>query len=300
MKKLLLLALLATFMHFAAFAQIPNSSFENWTGNNPNDWSTPNPYTSIGGVNTCTPGSPGNPGAFYLKLISKNVPLLGQVIPGAAFSGQITVDLAAGTVTPKSGFPYTQRSQSLTGQWQYMAATPTDMGFAGVLLTKWNTTTNKRDTVAFAFRNLTGMVMSWSPFSIPLVYKKTINPDSCMIWFSSSSPVAPAANSYLYVDGLAFTGMVSGVAANSELVKDLNVYPNPAREKIILEFAAAKPEELTIQLTDAMGRIVKNIHEGSVTGHYRRELPTAGLTKGLYLLKVSSGEAVQTKRIVIE
>src|SRR5213595_686522 len=114
MKKLLLLIIAVVSYSFSAFAQIPNSGFENWTNNDPDNWSTANPYTSISGVYTCTKGTPGNPGTGYLKLVTKNVPLLGRNIPGAAFSGQITVNLAAGTVTPKSGFPFTQRPQALT------------------------------------------------------------------------------------------------------------------------------------------------------------------------------------------
>jgi hypothetical protein len=300
MRKILLLLAVVASVSFSAFAQIPNNGFENWTGNNPTDWSTANPYTSLGGVYTCTKGMPGAVGSSYINLTTKYVALLGRTIPGAAFSGLITVDLAAGTVTPKSGFAFSQRPQNLTGQWQYMGATAADVGFMGVLLTKWNTLANKRDTVAVGYRDLTGMVMSWSPFSIPLTYKKTIMPDSCMIWMSASNATAPTANSYLYVDGLAFTGTVSGLTANQEAVSGLAAYPNPVREKLTVEFAAAKKEELTIELTDVMGRVVKNVFAGPVFGKYHQELPVSDLAKGLYLLKISSSETVQTKRIVIE
>lgn len=300
MRKLLLFLFVLASASFSAFAQIPNNSFENWTSGNPDNWSTANPYTSLGGVYTCTQGTPGNPGNSYIKLVTKNVPLLGRVVPGAAFSGLINVNIATGTVTPKSGFPYAQRPQALTGKWQYMAMAANDQGFVGALLTKWNPTAHKRDTVAFAYQPLVSMVMSWTNFSVPLVYQMSIIPDSAMIWLSASNQTTPAVNSYLYVDGLSFTGAASGLAANQETVSGLIAYPNPVREKLTIQFAATKPEKLTIELTDVMGRVVKNIFAGPVSGNYHQELPVSDLAKGLYLLKISSSETVQTKRIVIE
>lgn len=64
-----------------AFAQIPNSGFENWTTmgsySNPDNWDQLNAMTNPNSVYTCVKGTPGNPGSSYIKLTSKTVGTMG-------------------------------------------------------------------------------------------------------------------------------------------------------------------------------------------------------------------------------
>jgi len=127
------------------FAQIPNSGFEDWIDqgnyNNPDLWSSLNDMTEPAGVYTCTKGSPGNPGASYLKLTSKNVTGMG-LLPGIAVSGELnTIDMQA-----LSGFPFTGRPESISGNWKYMAYEG-DQGYISILLTLWNPSSQSRDTI---------------------------------------------------------------------------------------------------------------------------------------------------------
>jgi hypothetical protein len=181
---------------------IPNNGFENWTSmgtyNNPEAWSCLNDMTATMSTYTCLKGTPGSVGSAYLKLSSKTVTGLG-VVPGIAVCG--TID--AVTMQPTSGFAFSIRPQSFTGKWQYMAS-GADQGFIGVALTKWNTTSMMRDTVAYAYQALSGMAMSWANFTIPMTYMNGDDPDSCIIILSASraNNVAAVAGSYLYVDEL--------------------------------------------------------------------------------------------------
>jgi len=278
------------------YAQIPNSGFENWTTasgySTPDGWGNLNSFTSVMSVYTCTQGTPGDPGNSYLKLTSKTVPSIGTV-PGIAVSG--TID--AGTMTPKSGFASTSRPQYLTGNWQYMyGASSSDVGFISVLLTKWNSTSNKRDTVAYAIKNLTGMAMSWASFSITLNYMKGVTPDSAMIILSASG-TTPSNGSYLYVDNLAFSGNVLGVNDIAALNSSIVIYPNPAANNE-LTISADKTIISSVEIFSIDGKLIKQTGSSIHTNQFTIDI--ADLNKGYYFIKAITQEGTVTKKFIRE
>lgn len=297
MKKLILSIITVVCVATTALAQIPNNGFENWTSmgsySNPDSWDQLNAMTTSMSVYTCTKGTPGSSGVSYIKLVSKNVSGMG-VMPGVAVSGVIDMT----TFLPKSGFAYGMRPQSLTGSWQYMAS-GSDAGFISSYLTKWNTGLNKRDTIAVAMQNLAGMAMSWASFTINFNYLSGATPDSAVIILSASGSV-PVANSYLYVDNLAFTGSVAGVKENGNLISNFSVYPNPASEILFVEFNLQKNTSAKMQLIDISGKSIREINLIDVIGKINSAIALTGISKGIYFLKISSDKAVEVKKIIIE
>ncbi len=279
------------------FAQIPNNGFENWTSagsySNPDNWDNLNSMTTSMGVYTCTKGTPGSVGTSYLKLVSKTVTGMG-VMPGVAISG--VIDMM--TMKPKSGFPFTQQPQKLTGSWQYMAS-GADAGFVAVYLTKWNPAMMMRDTIAKAKQTLSGMAMSWSTFSVTLSYMSTALPDSAMIILSSSG-ATPVANSYLYVDNLTFTGSVTGIHTIDSYLSNIESYPNPTTNNISIELYAQKASSIKLQLVDVTGKILKEINAGEIQGDFKQTINTEGISKGIYFLKVFVNDAVDVKKMIIQ
>ena len=280
-------------------AQIPNSGFESWTSMgvyaNPDGWDQLNGMTTTSGVYTCKKGTPGNVGTSYLNLTSKSINGMG-VVPGLATNGT----LSAASMQVRGGTPFTTRPLGLTGSWQYMGMG--DTGFVSIYLTKWNVSTMKRDTIAFRTRQLTNMVMAWAPFSIGLVYNSPAYPDTLQITLSASGKV-PVDNSYLYVDDLAFSGNVPGNATGIDVLgKDLgslSVYPNPSTDHFFVEIALPQPQTVKLQLIDGMGKVVKEITAEAVHEKYVNTMNTFDLTKGIYFLKVQTGDAFETRKISI-
>jgi hypothetical protein len=72
-----------------------------------------------------------------------------------------------------------------------------------------------------------------------------------------------------------------------------NVYPNPARDFIMIEATAAK--HATIRLFNMQGVLVQS---AEANGRYRMQ--TDALPAGMYLLKCSNGEDQQTFKLVIQ
>ena len=296
MKKTILSIAAVAFTSASLFAQIPNNGFENWTSmgsySNPDGWDQLNNLTASMGIYTCLKGTPGFVGTGYLKLVSKTVGT--NVAPGIAVSGLINIS----AMKPKSGFPYTGQPQKLTGSWKYMAS-GADTGFISIILTKWNSTSMKRDTIAKANQVLSGMAMSWATFNINLTYKSSALPDSAIIVLSASG-ATPVANSYLYVDNLSFVGSVAGINNIDNYVSNINTYPNPTSDNINVELYAQKVSTIKLQLVDLTGKLIREINVGEVQGNYKHSINTTGISKGVYFLKVTANDAVETKKIIIQ
>lgn len=259
---------------------IPNADFEIWNNtsgyNQPDSWSTLNKYTSAASVYTCLKGSPGSKGAAYMKLISKNVSGIG-VVPGMALCG--TIDEVS--FAPKSGFAYSYRPSNFVGKYQYMGGNSKDIGYMRVILTKWNQQTQSRDTIAIANKNLTGMEMSWASFSMPMNYTSNDMPDSCMIILSASGNT-PVANSYLYVDDLAFTGISSDIS-NDDMMRKILVYPNPSNDELKFDFQEQKINQ--IRIFDLMGNLIKNLSQEEIQAN---QIDISSFPKGTYLFQIDS------------
>ena len=296
MKKLFAL-LAATVLCGSAFAQITNNDFETWTVtgsyNNPTNWDNLNSMTTSMSVYTCNKGNPGVSGSSYIQLTSKTVSGMG-VMPGVATCG--VLDMAS--FMPVSGFAYTGRPANLTGSWQYMGFSG-DIGHISVLLTKWNAGMNMRDTVAFVDHSLSGMVMSWATFTIPLTYHSTATPDSAIILLSASGSI-PANNSYLYVDNLAFAGSPTGIASIANNSTLLSVYPNPTTNASVISYNSASGNDIEITVSDLVGKGLTKSLFHVVAGANSIPLNVSGLAKGIYLITVAEGTKTQTKKIVVE
>ena len=278
---------IATFFTLASFAQaIPNNSFENWTNTNgyntPDNWMCLNDYTAALNTFTCMRGTPGTPGMYYMKLVSKNVAGLG-VVPGVAVCGSLNLS----NFTAIGGFPFTFRPTSFDGKWQYMGASTSDVGMIEVLLTHFDSATGVRDTVGRAYHDLFDMEMSWVNFSFPFTYYNTNTPDSCIIYMNASG-AAPEATSYLYVDNLSFS-----IPTNNEELSadaDFNLYPNPASTNIALNLPAYFSNASNVRVYNALGQFVveQQAHAGL------NNLDIANLPNGLYYLVATSEQHSKT------
>jgi hypothetical protein len=291
----------AAFISSAAFAQIPNGGFETWmvmTGYDmPTGWDQLNSMTSSMSTYTCMKGTPGTVGTSYIKLVSKTVMGMG-VMPGITCAGALDQSVMT-NIVPKYGVPSTVRPVSLTGSWQYMAY-GADQGHISVLLSKWNIAMSKRDTISYTNYMLPGMAMSWATFTIPLTYMTGAVPDSAIILLSASG-TTPVNNSYLYVDNLAFAGTVpTGVVTVQNAPATTSIFPNPAINSATVVYTSATSNDINISVTDINGRTVLGMNDNAVKGENKFTINTSGLSKGMYLVKISNGQDTQVKKLIIE
>jgi hypothetical protein len=273
---------------FLAAQIVPNAGFENWSNPNgynvPDNWSTLNDATSAAGVYTCTKGTPGFAGAAYIKLTAKTVTGAG-VVAGLAISGNLDVT----DMSMDAGFPVNVRPVNLVGKWQYMGS-GADMGAVGLFLTKWNTITQKRDTLGTIAHILTGMEMSWASFSLPITYTSNDTPDSCLIILGSSG-VNPVAGSYLYVDELDLEGNTAGISGAKE--NPFSLFPNPAKDQITLDLSAM--EVANIRVFDLSGKCVLQQQKSAANRH---TIDLSSIAPGAYIIQVQSAKGISSARFI--
>ena len=288
--------IVGSFFSIAAFAQIPNPSFETWNTmsgySNPAQWGTLNNTTTLASVYTATKGTPGVVGSSYLKITSKTTPA--GVANGIAVSGI----LDSMTMMPKSGFACTQQPKNFTGSWQYMAM-GNSAGSISVTLTYWDNMMKMRMPVATANQSLSGMAMSWATFSIPFTYTSSHLPDTCII-FLKASGASPANGDYLWVDNLAFSGSATGVEDHSNTVNDLSVYPNPVGDNLAIDFKLTQSQSVKIQMIDMNGNMVKEVALGTVNSAAKYTMSVEGIAKGEYFINVIANEGTEAKKIIIK
>lgn len=209
------------------------------------------------------------------------------VMPGIAVSGL----LDESTLLPISGFAYTQRPVALTGKWQYMGYS-NDIGSISAYLTKWNAALNKRDTIGSVFQSLTGMIMSWEDFSFPFVYTNSNTPDSCTIVLNSSGSV-PVANSYLYVDNLAFTSSTAGI--DQTKTGQFSLYPNPSEDQVNLDLSGLKSTAKLIEIVDQQGKVMWS---EMANLSLLQTIPTKQLSSNTYLLRIETADGTITQQFI--
>jgi putative CocE/NonD family hydrolase len=97
---------------------------------------------------------------------------------------------------------------------------------------------------------------------------------------------------------LPINGFFVGVAENNLRKDNIQVFPNPAQDKINISFPAEESGEFRVVLTDSRGRIVLDKIASSEDHHL---MITAGnLSAGLYTISVKGNNSTFVSKIIIE
>ena len=75
------------------------------------------------------------------------------------------------------------------------------------------------------------------------------------------------------------------------------VYPNPAKEFINVEFSGLSDENISIEIIDVFGKVVQKVISKNENQMFN--LNVSSLAAGYYVLKISSGNSVIQKKIII-
>ncbi|RDV16716.1 T9SS C-terminal target domain-containing protein [Pontibacter diazotrophicus] len=119
---------------------------------------------------------------------------------------------------------------------------------------------------------------------------------------------APVAGSKLSPYLATSTG--SGLVSASNLQEEepqlneaqLKAYPNPFTTDATVQFTLTASEEVSLDLYDIQGRLVRRLYQGTAEANATRsfELTAEGLTRGVYIIRLVTGSKVLTQKIVLE
>ena len=77
----------------------------------------------------------------------------------------------------------------------------------------------------------------------------------------------------------------------------LQVYPNPTQSEVNISFDTPG-NSATIKLMDLSGKEVYAIKANNLDNSYQGSIDLAGLAKGVYMLRISTGETQVTRRLI--
>lgn len=83
--------------------------------------------------------------------------------------------------------------------------------------------------------------------------------------------------------------------------KETSAYPNPFSGSTTLSYYLAQDGPVSVEVYNTLGSKVRTLVVGNETaGSHQVRFDAAGLARGSYLFKVKTGEAVSTKRLVVQ
>ncbi len=113
--------------------------------------------------------------------------------------------------------------------------------------------------------------------------------------FTVSNAAAPSTTRF----ALVFSPQQALATAPAALAGQVALYPNPARTQATIELPASLSRQpVTATLLDALGRVVRQ--QVLPAGRAAHPLPLAGLTFGVYSLRLATEQGAVVKKLVVE
>jgi type IX secretion system substrate protein len=295
-KKILSIALVATVLLGNA-QQLTNNGFENWTGSIPNSWGTMDGALAADGLSggtSVTKSSTPHSGSFAATVTTKAIPIIGTVAPGILEYGTMAVNISTESATFQ-GLPYTSSPISAT-YYIFGTLLANDTALTSILLTKWNTSTNSRDTIGRGYDQITsGITSSYTMRTVNITYTTSPPaPDTIQYLIISSIHKTPVVGTSITVDDINMnfaTGIEPIHAAQNTSV----AYPNPAANQITL--TSSNESAKYAKVYDLTGRLIN-------TQELTNKAATVDLSayqNGMYLYTITddNNHALYTSKFTI-
>lgn len=288
-----------------AVAQIPNAGFEVWEKNefqatDPKGWFSLNVLSAIGYPVGVTATNEAHTGTSAIKLTVDEYNSLsifnptGGIDTSVAFAitGKIT---SLSTEGGLAGFPYTGKPASFTGFYK-LTSPKKDTALIAVGFTKWNSKTNKADSIGGTFFTFYNATNTYTQFTIPIFYDNSgATPDTATVYIISSIAKKPIPGTALYLDDLAFIGGTNGVAEGLSALQN-EVFPNPANAQ--LNISNVDANVTTIAIKDLTGKI---LDQQTTDGTNIIKYNTENYSNGMYFfeLKDASQKLLQRGKFAV-
>jgi len=201
-------------------------------------------------------------GTYSARCITRKIDVLSIIIPGVV--GNITLHFQTNSAILGVPFKWTARPVRFQG---YYEAYPLngDSAAAILLLSKWNTATKKRDTLAYNRLVFHGTVSSWTKFDTAITYRNNTDmPDTiCMLLLSCAGYSASnmfgsvgQVGSQALFDDVTLTGVYPwGVDNLLTQNLSISVSPNPASDHINVSLEKAV-QGGSFEIYNVQGRLV--------------------------------------------
>jgi hypothetical protein len=114
-------------------------------------------------------------------------------------------------------------------------------------------------------------------------------------------PGVPISRRDIYIlDLTGPTAVEPSAALPNTVVLDQN-YPNPVHPATMIRYSLPRALQATLTVTDAYGREVRRLVDGAIrnAGTHTVSFDATGLPSGVYFYRLSAGDQVQTRRMMV-
>ena len=164
----------------------------------------------------------------------------------------------------------------------------------------WITLYNKSGT---ALATTTPQTASFTPSTAAQWRKDTVNlanyatNPNVFIKFEFTSNYGNNA----YIDNVNISANTITGIATPALGVDFEVYPNPATDRSSVDFTLDTKEDIVLDVVNNLGASVYSRTESGLgAGDYTFEIPTSGLSTGLYTVIVRTSQGASTRKLVVK
>ncbi len=277
MKNLCILLLLI--LALPVQAQILNAGFEEWSDGNPTYWQTSNNSPTLENIKA----SPnGHSGAQCLN---------GYV--ATIFYVGFTPVLSSST-TSHRGFYMDKAYTSLKGWYKFTSSKGDQF--------QVSLTTSHGDTAVGTGTLLLGEASAWTEFNVPINYFIPSTPDSIIILITivgANNSSTVNSGSQFYLDDLSY-GYLNGVTASTSENLSVDILTNPCRESAPIRIQSSQETSASFEVFDQNGRPQISSKQIQLQrGSNLLSLETKELRSGVYYIRFSIGNQIETRKLVV-
>jgi hypothetical protein len=106
-------------------------------------------------------------------------------------------------------------------------------------------------------------------------------------------------NIFFAINAADFTVQNPTASLEDNSLASFSMYPNPSNGSFHLSFDATD-KEVSIEVSDLKGAVIKNLHYTDVGGRFAQRLALNEISRGLYILRITNGSNSVSKKILIE
>lgn len=104
----------------------------------------------------------------------------------------------------------------------------------------------------------------------------------------------------LSVTAVLLKGKTNSLSESNGFLNNVQLYPVPSGQSVTLDFSMPMSEEIRIELFDVRGKLIRTIiKEKRTSGSYRETINTDDLQPGTYIVKLTTGQNVIQKKMVV-
>lgn len=262
---------------------IPNGDFETWVDVDSEDadyFNTWNPFLAKWNIDVVRKSTDAMAGTYSMELETMSFNNGNDTTPGFATMGDIQYWGQVG------GAAYTAQPDSFYFSWKY---SPVNSDTAFIVIEFTNNTT----LIASNAYQITGTNTSWMTFGLPLSVGSA--PDTMRVMvYAGNNP-----GTILKVDELTLAGGNVGIQKLLGEQTKVLMYPNPAEDKVYLEYNLTEASEVTVSVYDITGKQVISAYFGEQRGEQRVSLDIGDLNTGLYFVSLIGDKETITKKLTV-